>query len=183
MNVPNSYFEARKRLMIVGQQTYGWENGNIDELLRCYKAFNFGENYHASPFWNITSKICNIMGISRFAIAWTNLVKCDFREERPPLHLEERIQEAFPVLREEVDILQPDLLIFFTGPAYDERIAKSFKNISFRALDEFSYNTLATVVGPDVPANTLRTYHPKYLRISGKEADFLTYIKHLHGEA
>ena len=57
IKAPISYFSQNVKLMIIGQQTQGWCNGNIDDLLTCYNDFNFGESYYSSPFWNVTRKI------------------------------------------------------------------------------------------------------------------------------
>jgi len=179
MHISDEYFKSRKRLLIVGQQTFGWWRGNLDYLLKRYQEFNFGEEYYSSPFWNITSKVADILGVSRFAIAWTNLVKCDYKKNRPSPKIEARIQGSFPVLEKEISILSPDMVLFFTGPSYDERLVSSLPGSSFESVSNYARRYLARISNPLLPENSFRTYHPNYLRRSGKEKNFLNYIKRI----
>lgn len=179
MDISDAYFSSSTKLMIVGQQTYGWPRGGLDALLRAYRDFNFGEEWYQSPFWNMTSQIADILGISRYSIAWTNLVKCDYKQNRPAKSIEEEIRNAFPVLQEEISILAPHIVIFFTGPNYDNSLEKSLPGTIFRTIRYFDQRLLERVSHPILPKNSMRTYHPNYLRRSGKENDFLGYIKRL----
>lgn len=177
MDISDAYFTSHTKLMIVGQQTYGWERGNLEALLQAYRDFNFGEDWYRSPFWNMTSKIADILGISRHSIAWTNLVKCDYKSGRPPKDIEEKIQTAFPVLQKEISILSPDVLIFFTGPNYDERLKVSLPGTFLDAVSSHKPRFLSRISNPRLPANSFRTYHPNYLRRSDQEKKFLNFIK------
>ncbi|MDR7318010.1 hypothetical protein [Brevibacillus nitrificans] len=56
----------------------------------------------------------------------TNLVKFDFNEGKLPREIEEILCTEFAVLPMEIEILNPDLIIFFTGPDYDERLLSTF---------------------------------------------------------
>jgi len=179
MDISDAYFNSPKRLMIIGQQTYGWGTGTLDFMLKDYRDFNFGENYRSTPFWNVTSKVAKILGVDRYAIAWTNLVKCDYKKDRPPKNIESEIQEAFPVLADEISILAPDIIIFFTGPRYDDRLEKSLPGSTFEKVRNYDPRQLAKISNPNLPAKSIRAYHPNYLQRSGKENDFLRYIKRM----
>ena len=180
MDISDAYFNSNVKLMIIGQQTYGWQRGSLETLLKAYRGFNFGKKYYPTPFWNMTSKITtDILGISPYSIAWTNLVKCDYKKMRPPEKIEDEVQEAFPVLQEEISILAPDIVIFFTGPKYDDRLEKSLPGSTFRTIRNYDQRHLARISNPILPIKSIRMYHPGYLRRSGKENDFLRYIKQM----
>lgn len=179
IDIPDSYFNSRTKLMIIGQQTFGWNRGSLERLLKDYRDFNFGEKWYQSPFWNMTSKITTILGVSRYSIAWTNLVKCEYKKQRPPENIEEKVQSAFPVLSKEISILSPDLVLFFTGPNYDERLLRSLPRSSFEKVGNYPERYLTQVSSPSLPKNSFRTYHPQFLRRSGKEKNFLNFIKRI----
>lgn len=179
MYITDKYYKSPTKLMIIGQQTFGWPVGDIEKLMNFYREFNFGEKYYSSPFWNITKKVTEIIGISRDAIAWTNLVKCDLNETRPSQCIEDLIQGSFPVLEKEIEILSPDIIIFFTGNRYDQRILSSLSESSLATVDNYEMKLLTRVVTPSLPFKSFRTYHPKYLRMSKKESVFLDFINKL----
>ena len=180
IKVPISYFSQRLKLMVIGQQTKGWGTGNIEDLLRCYEEFNFGEYYYSSPFWNVTRKIENILQIQNYSIVWTNLNRCDFNDGRPPHEIENELHTRFPVLASEIEILRPDIVIFFSGPYFDEHIKRPFKGVKFHAVNGFNEREMVRVEHDFLPYNAYRTYHPKYLRISGVERRFVGYIKKIN---
>lgn len=177
MNIPESYFNSKKKLMIIGQQTFGWDIGDIDKLLKCYFDFNFAENHVQSPFWNMTKKITEILGISRFSIAWTNLIKCDFNDGSPPDQISDEIFKAFPVLKNEIEILTPEIIVFFTGHSNDGKILQALPGSNFNSVPNYTDNVLSRVVNSVLPINSIRTHHPKYLRMSGNEETVLEYFK------
>jgi len=186
IDISDAYFNSPKRLMIIGQQTYDWGTGTLDFMLKDYGDFNFGERYYSTPFWNVISKVAKILGVDRYAIAWTNLVKCDYKcdskKGRPPKKIEVEVQEAFPVLADEISILAPDIIIFFTGPQYDDRLKKSLPGSTFEKVRNYDPRQLAKISNPNLPAKSIRTYHPNYLRRSGKENEFLKYIKRISND-
>jgi len=169
VKVPEKYFSQRPKLMVIGQQTLGWCGQTIEELLTCYEHFNFGKDYHASPFWNVTRNIEKALGVEAFQIAWSNLNRCDFAGGRPQADLEERIFSSFPVLADEVGLLGPQVVVFFSGPYFDAHIRRSFHGCVFANVDKFSQNQLCRIEHNGLPHHSYRTYHPKYLRISGLE--------------
>lgn len=52
------------KIMIVGQEPYGWEASeeSIKGLMAEYKRFNLGENYYNSPFWSWSWWIAKELG-------------------------------------------------------------------------------------------------------------------------
>ena len=52
---PNAlYAESPNPLLIVGQETKGWNyfSDDFEKQMKVYEDFNLGEEYYASPFWN-----------------------------------------------------------------------------------------------------------------------------------
>ncbi|QSX32500.1 hypothetical protein JYB87_12060 [Shewanella avicenniae] len=177
---PASYSAQKVKLMIVGQQTKGWGDGDIEELLRCYEDFNFGETYYSSPFWNVTRKIENALEIDNYAIVWSNLNRCDFNDDRPPYELELELRDVSALLLEEINILTPDIVIFFTGPNFDGHIENIFSGSRFESVDGFTKQELSRIVHEALPLYTFRTYHPRYLRLSGMEPRFVEYLENVN---
>jgi len=177
MKVPERYINSSTKIMIIGQQTFGWGAGGICELLKCYENFNLGEKYYSSPFWDIIRKIEIIFQNQPYSCVWTNINKCDYNNNRPPMEIENKISTSFPVLKHEIEILNPDVIIFFTGPNFDRNILETFPEVKFIDLFDFKKIKLAKLENLILPENTFRTYHPKYLRIKKFEGIFLDFIK------
>jgi hypothetical protein len=123
------YVSSVKKLMIIGQQTHGWEVGeNIQQLMDGYNNFKVGKNYNhkSSPFWTTQYDLYERLNPTseKYGFIWNNLLKVDLNKNRSS-QLEEELGKEFPVLIEEIRILKPDVVVFFTGPNYDNRIKKN----------------------------------------------------------
>ena len=113
----SAYYQQPRKLLIVGQQTYGGpcEYGNIDAQLEWYRKFNMGwqegKRDYPSPFWNVTRKVEFVLGIERYSCAWSNLNRFDHNGGPPKGEkiLEEVAKLDF-LVREEIQILNPDTL-------------------------------------------------------------------------
>jgi len=183
------YLNSAKRILFVGQQTNGWGNylgqhetdDNVEELMALYRKFHLGEKYLPAPFLNACRTICRRLnpGSSDLSFIWTNLVKVDQCGRRPCQEVENRVSQSFPVLIDEIGILNPDAVIFFSGPNYDSRISAifglNFDDIS-QQVDNFELRRLALLVHRCLPAKSYRTYHPSYLRRKGLEGTIVDKI-------
>ena len=151
--------------------------------LKCYEDFNFGEHYYSSPFWNITRNVGSALGIDKYAIAWSNLNRCDRNGKRPPVEIENQLRVLLPVLLGEITILNQTLSFFYTGPCFDEHIKQAFSGSRFEpAENTFEERKLSRIHYDLLPHHTYRTCHPLYLRLSGIEPRFIKYIKSIAGE-
>jgi hypothetical protein len=170
LSVPEGYLRSGIKLMIVGQQTYGWHQGvfsptstAVRTLMRCYDEFDLGKNYTRSPFWQGAHRLFNLLnanGPSR-SFLWSNLIKVDKGQDRPEYDVEESICRL-RILEQEISITKPDAVVFFTGPNYDQRLIDTFDGVEFSAHSPM----LARLKHPLLPRQTYRTYHPNYLRRS-----------------
>ena len=169
IKVPPEYALAKRRLVIVGQQTYGWDHfdGNQEDpvhwLTEAYAAFALGQGYHASPFWQASHQLYESLNPdgAPCGFIWSNLIKVDQNACRPMQTVEEAVC-AIGLVPAELQILEPDVIVFFTGPSYDDRLRSTFPTLRFIELTE----ALKRLEHPSLPYHSYRTPHPKYLRIS-----------------
>ena len=177
---PNSEYETQShRLLIIGQETNGWSYhiDDFDKQMKHYEDFNVGIKYYASPFWNVTRKIETALEIKPHSCAWTNLNKFDLDAGRPYGEYELAISMLDNILLSEIEIINPDFCLFYTGPSFDYRLKNIFKDIEFVEIPNFTLNQFCKLKHPNLPENSYRSHHPKSLRIRHLEEKFITYIK------
>ena len=175
---PPSYSGARRRILFVGQQTYTWgRNGDwcsnvssLPDVLRLYRDFDLGHGRGGyprkrSPFWQACWRISQSVSNSDDSFVWSNLVKLDLCGRRPPRELESFVAQ-FHLLKREIRILRPDIVVFFTGHRYDDALCLEFPRATFERIGRTPASILASVRADGLPRQTLRTYHPGYLRRS-----------------
>ncbi|MES1934409.1 hypothetical protein T35B1_17481 [Salinisphaera shabanensis T35B1] len=167
---PNAgYWSAPVRVAFIGQETRGWVSSDkVEEQIAGYEGFNLGENYRASPFWNVIRKLERRITSENYTSAWLNLNRYDEKKKRPSKALAKTLSEIDWILAKELEIIEPHVIIAMTGPSYDDRILKllggekkGVEGLKVGQLCELENNTFA--------ANAFRTYHPKYLRLSKLE--------------
>ena len=177
MCVPRDYHLARSKLLIVGQQTGGWgqrlgrDDSNvpwedpIDGLMNLYSEFNLGEKYYKTPFWRAAHSLHKKLNCSSppFSFLWSNLLRIDQNTARPDRLIEDVVNNLPNLLLNEIEITQPDIVVFFTGPTYDGLLSSTFSTVSFRPVAGYQTRTLARLAHPLLPYDSFRTYHPNYL--------------------
>ena len=170
------------KLLIVGQQPYEWgfnvkENSReekilldpVNILMQMYSKFAFGKNYYGpgknyrSPFWDAARKVYTSLNPEgpEHGFAWSNLLCIDSRNKRVDNATEENLL-TLNLLTEEIRLIKPNVVIFFTGPRYDGCIKETFCNVRFKMIEK----GLDVLEHPNLPMKSFRTYHPKYLRMS-----------------
>ena len=176
-----SYWQQSVKLMIVGQETYGWncDYDDLQSLKKTYREFNMGERYYSSPFWNITRKIEALIGLPAFSCAWTNLNRFDYEGGPVPDHAVPKVSDLDYFVRDEVRLASPDVCLFFTNRKYDSRLTDLFTGIEFQELDGLPYNHFCRLVHPLLPEHSYRTPHPKTIRIQRWEEQFLSVMERL----
>lgn len=176
-----SYWRQPVKLMIVGQETKGWNSNykDLESLKETYREFNMGERYYSSPFWNITRKIEAIIGLPSFSCAWTNLNRFDYKGGSVPNHAVSKISELDFFVCEEVRLASPDVCLFYTNRKYDNRLADIFSGIEFQKIDDLPYNHFCRLVHPALPKNSYRTPHPRTIRTRKWEESFLSVMESL----
>jgi hypothetical protein len=170
LSVPPEYLQVNNRIMIVGQQAGGWndempadDQQYLVALMNLYTSFIESGKSNSSPFWQAAIDLQRLVnpGYPSKAFIWSNLVKIDQYGNRPPFEIEDKIRQL-GILQEEIKITYPKVVVFFTGPSYDSCLKLTFPNVQFVP----ESGLLLRLEHPNLPYNSYRTSHPKYLRLS-----------------
>jgi hypothetical protein len=179
---PLAYFQQRIRLFIIGQETGGWHYAydDIEAQLEIYRKFNLGDKWRG-PFWNITRKVEAILGVERCSCAWSNLNRFDHGGRAPTGKTLGEVSKFDFLVREEIQILKPDICLFYTNRKYDSRIEGLFPGVQFHNIDGLPEGHFTRLNHADLPKLTFRTPHPRAIRMSKQEAPFLAFIRSISG--
>ena len=176
--------------MFVGQETHGWGKMNSDprqtvkDLLVMYEGFNLGKSADygdgkpfrnlKSPFWNFSKSFFHNVNHTNPEVSrktngflWTKISKFDCNSTTPDNNLQTRNEAGFHLLKEEIAILRPDIVVFLTGTKYDGWIDKVFKPARKEVMPEGFLNKLSVIDG-SLPKRTFQTKHPRTLLGSKK---------------
>ena len=170
---PWGYETLSIRLLVIGRETHGWWGEWDDEFsgdrlawLRLnYCRFERGKHYRRTPFFQAASKLQQLLNPASdpFDFMWLNLFICDQNKGLPSKANAESLRKI-SLLREEISILRPDAVIFFTGPASIWTIEQEpyFPDAEFQLRSPKWW----TIAASGLPERAVLTYHPKYLRMS-----------------
>jgi hypothetical protein len=186
--------ESNVKILFIGQENYGWyyNDGiynegicdNVEYGMCKYKDFALGAEYLKTPYWRYVHEInAHLNPGKNKNFLTTNVSK--FCAGGGPLDWETHKEcvKHFDCLREEIKILNPDVIIFFSGPQYDDKIREQFNKDELKfetVFEDIGVQELARIKGDYLPKHTYRIYHPNYLQRSKKRylIDFLLpYIK------
>jgi len=167
------YNESEIKIMIFGQETNGWfeeKDVSIEKLQILYdEFFNKGEAWtYGGQFWNGVNRLIKSLQQKypekKIKLIWNNTVKIGKKKEKgmPPDYIYEIERNFFRVIPQEVQILKPNIIIFFSGPNYDNIIKDNFGEMNYQTCSLFSSRELGMVEFPGVQ-NCFRTYHPNFL--------------------
>ena len=183
MNAFEEYGYMAKKILFVGQETHGWgqmnKQSDAETLQKDYASFNLGKSanygdgklprYLKSPFWNFSRSLFynlnkSVNGVSRKTngFLWTNISKFDTNSTTPNFELQEQNPAGFELLKQEIFIVKPDVVVFLTGRKYDcwlDRILAPQK------VDVLENNLLWMLNDPNqlLPKLTFQTQHPRTL--------------------
>jgi hypothetical protein len=176
LKIDEKYANANFKIMVFGQETNYWyseENegefhGKIKPIFDLYEDFFLSNDCYSygGQFWNGVSKFVQLAEKEineEVGLVWNNVIKVGKCGKGTPLKSIQEIQfKYFNIIKEEIKILKPDLLVFFSGPNYDYHIEKSFEKLEKISINGFSERQLCELkLSCLVPA--FRTYHPNYL--------------------
>ena len=187
--IPYNYEKMKYKILIVGQENNGW-GFTDDARLSMFDTLDFLNicNMHDNmPIFDFPYKFCksinnleDIKDSKKTYFAWVNLREFSFDEEPRTLLNEEAqsiIDNEFNILEEEIKIIKPDIVLFLTGPNYDNYIINQLKGVEFKAVENYHIRQFARVEHEALPKNSFRIYHPSYLRRSGLENEYLERLK------
>jgi hypothetical protein len=183
MHVFDDYVTMDQKILFVGQETHSWgqmkDETSVQLLQAKYQGFNLGKSadygdkkpfrYLRSPFWNFNRSVfhgCNFANPSvtrnTNGFLWTNISKFDCNSTTPSPTLQESNLEGFELLKAEIAILKPDVVVFLTGSKYDGRIDAVFNPMRETILPDGYLYQLSTTDG-SLPVRTFQIKHPRTL--------------------
>lgn len=163
----------------------------VEALMTGYERFDFAGNWpdnRNSPFWRTFRTFGKMHNAT---MLWSNLCRVAVippHSERTVLSRKSKyafrnapaeFRASFAalqgwLLRREVHVLQPDCIVFVTGPSYDEFLHCAFKGADLvSVLDGVPGRQFAQVVASGLPPAAWRTYHPGYLCRSRSRLEWL----------
>lgn len=156
ISVSKRYENATKKVMFCGQETNCWngkethdydpelvKRSTVGTITECYNDFVNKEKRmgYNSPFWNFINRLATQNANTGFIV--NNIVKIGKKRRKGYNRvIDEEAHKYFPVFKEELNILKPDLIIFLTGPNYDDKIEYnlgSFSKENCLDKEEFSF--------------------------------------------
>jgi len=160
----------------VGQETKGWGDGDLSldvetlpvaDLLRYYTEWI--ANSYSSPFWNAVKTLHSALNLGPFprGLAWTNVFKLDEEGGPPSERVADCLRCAFNVLPFELSVIRPKAVVLFTG-RYDSHLSRMLEGVRFENVPGFTSAECSIVRHELLPTSSFRTYHPGYLRRSGR---------------
>lgn len=182
LKASDEFIQADVKVMIFGQETNDWEcefphpdgvphlHSVYDEFFNKGKCFSYG-----GQFWNGFSKIQDRLRDEFSAesksvgFIWNNVIKIGRCGEAgaPCKSVLDWQKATVELTRKEIDLYQPDIVIFLSGPNYDGHITSIFDDAAFSSVGDRPKRQLARVSSRRLPVKSLRTYHPGYLWRSG----------------
>lgn len=163
------YLSARHRLMIIGQETYGWDADyvrsvdDVKRFMQSYKDFELGKNYN-SLFWRYAHLINEMInGEDGKNFVWNNVNKFGIDGAgRPDQAVLDNENLHFNLLAREIGILKPDVCIFLSGPTYDADLKEKLGDLRLEPFQDYPLNEAARLRSRFLPDHSFRTYHPGY---------------------
>ncbi len=166
------YSSADIKVMIFGQETNGWheEDDNVEGIMSGYDRFyNTGYCYsYGGQFWNgynrFLSLLKNKFQGKKIEAVWNDIIKIGKSNAKgtPPDYIYQVEQSKFNVIKNEIEILKPDLVLFLCGHGYDSYIRNNFEILGLTGIEPFNSNQLASMKIEGINL-CFRTYHPGYL--------------------
>ena len=135
-------------------------------------------------YWNGVRRFINLLQAKhpnkKIKLVWNNIVKIGKYDDKgfPPDYIYEVEREHFSIIKQELEIIKPNIVLFLTGPNYDSVIQDNFGTIEKQALAPFSERQISKVKLDNVDL-AFRTYHPNYLWRNDIDSYFDTIINEI----
>lgn len=168
------YLNSEYKMLFLGQESNGWMGDlhlEAKDCLKTYKDFELCEYGRYTPFWQYIYETKNILmpdTIGQKNFLWSNVSKFSTLDGGPiDLESYKFFCDNFQVLEKEIEIVKPDVIIFFTGHGWDDKIQYQInEKINFNKLvDEIPADELAQLSSKSLPFHTYRVSHPRYLQL------------------
>lgn len=174
------YKSSDLKIMFFGQETNDWEGScgkDIDHLLGIYQKFmrEAKEGKHGGPFWNTVRNYTKSVQLKnprkKIDYIWNNILKVGRADAKgtPSPEIIKLQHDYFPVIKAEIELLKPDVVVFFTGPYYDQHIKHEFPDAEFAKIENIKEQEICAIHSTNLPSRTFRSYHPQYLVMRKQE--------------
>jgi hypothetical protein len=184
------WLDGKHRVLVVGQEPREWgpnlvntfaafaaRADAVDQVLNCYREFSFGgPGYFWTHFKDLRQAFDSSSTGFESSVLWTNLYrvsvevatgkdKYNYSAERNTTLIERTALRDLSrdVLLEEIRLLEPTMVVFFTGPNYDAALKDVFQGAVLSAVDPFTARQMSWVQHPALPTKSIRSYHPGYM--------------------
>lgn len=174
------YNESDIKLMIFGQETNNWFDifhSDIKKIQNYYKSYFLSCDWELDTkriFWKKIKQVIKALHEKypekKISFTWNNIIKIGKykHQNRPPDYIYNIEKEYFSVVHEELKIFKPDVVIFFSGPDYDDVIKDKLGNVLYTPICDLPIRELALLHISEIPFS-FRTYHPSGSKFFGKE--------------
>jgi hypothetical protein len=193
LSLHSKWSKCPTKLLIVGQETNGWglnatssgtlalntleefalSASGVSAMISAYKTFDFARTYHNrnSAFWRAFRYLEDEVAEAPCSAMWTNLFKVDVSgsvlKNCKVKHRRLLRAAQSGLLAEEIRLLKPQIVVFFTGPHYDDELIDAFPDVTLsQLLPSRDAREAALVHSAALPVCSIRTYHPTYLQRS-----------------
>ena len=174
----SEYFHSDLRIMLFGQETNKWNTEfndgfyahnqesleeRYDEFFWSRACFDYGRSY--GGMWRgaeyLMNEIENTLRNREVAFVWNNAVKVGkLGKGRPGFYYNIRDINRYAILQE-IELFAPNLMIFFSGPDYDDVLIDIFDSQPDENLDGYTLRQMGVMNAYGI--NAIRTYHPNFL--------------------
>ncbi len=184
------YWILNKEIPFLNEKS---NKNDIEKLLLNYE-IELSKTNQRSPFWQFCHILNNEFNSSNKSFIWNNCIKVDENGKTPewevtkassinydkelktfvPANLD--ITNAsinYPILLKEIEILEPNVIVFFTGSLFDELLVYLFPGRILTRINDM----VSRVEHSKLPFHSYKTSHPKRLRILGAFDETLEIIK------
>lgn len=171
------YEKSNFKWMVFGKETNGWDvyDGTIDSVLDNYYRFtdssgNFDVDYK-SFFWDRVKDFHRVLdekAKQNTYLIYNNLLKIGKLDSgTPPKYITDIERKHFSVIKDEINILKPDMLLFLSGKNYDHIINDIWGDVAMDAIAPYENDLLVRINIPGVKL-AMRSKHPQEITAMSK---------------
>lgn len=175
VSASRKYTQANPKCLIVGQQSATYSErldkiaGYDSQTLIDYYSLSLHDMMHGQVFDHFAQQLYEITNQTRDfgGYLWTNLLKISpmVDTQRVTNLPDELLAKCYELLRKEIAILRPDIIVFAPGNRFDDYIDQIYEGVTYHeVIPRFLYK----MEHPDMVAQCFKTYHPSYLNAQRK---------------
>lgn len=171
------YLNSEYKMLFFGRESNGWHGDlifDVNESIKKYVDFELCKNGKNTTFWQYIYDTKNILmpkTIGQKNFLWSNVSKFS-NLDGTAIHRDDFnfFCDNFNVMQSEIEISKPDVIIFFSGNTWDEKIQYQIKDrIYFEQVNSnIPVSELSRLASVSFPYHTYRVDHPITLQTQKK---------------